>query len=353
MTAPVVGVLLPVRLETRFLPPRVGFDTWKLRVRVVPDAVIITNHNHTPTDVELDAITNLWRTVAGSPLDSAIGLRALRQLASEVGFERTSWLIRTFPPIQDANGSISVVRPEVIRDGPRESRVTGLPPQIELWIARRGGPPRRAAKLGVKVDNVPMDFADPTTPDETWWSSFDVAVDVGLAAEIDLGTDPSDIDALFAVGIGGGDPGPLFSDHADTGRLGISPTGSPTTSLDGRPAASIGDDVTELAELLADRTGPPAAGTQAVAESLGPTTLLPPLTGGRTAHRGLNSALVQALGRRSGGMGWPAFSGTADARTPWASGPPTTSCRKVRCPRCGSVRVSYGLLPATSLLVAW
>ena len=43
-----VGVLLPVRLETRFVAPA-GGSAWRLRVRVIPDAVSITNHDDRPS----------------------------------------------------------------------------------------------------------------------------------------------------------------------------------------------------------------------------------------------------------------------------------------------------------------
>ena len=51
MTAPSIGVLLPVRLETRFVAPRATSGApWRMRLRVVPDAVSITNHDDLASD---------------------------------------------------------------------------------------------------------------------------------------------------------------------------------------------------------------------------------------------------------------------------------------------------------------
>ena len=59
--------------------------------------------------------------------------------------------------------------------------------------------------------------------------------DTVFLAEIALGTaEPTDIDAVYVVGIGGGDPGPLLAAQADSGRLGIVSPGSPTSTVDGR-----------------------------------------------------------------------------------------------------------------------
>ena len=54
MTAPQVGVLLPVRLETRFVAPRGPAGSWRLRVRIIPDAVAVTVHDPVPTTLELE-----------------------------------------------------------------------------------------------------------------------------------------------------------------------------------------------------------------------------------------------------------------------------------------------------------
>ena len=67
------------------------------------------------------------------------------------------------------------------------------------------------ATLTVLADEIDLDLDEPDRTDQPWWASFPEAQRVGLAAEIDLGPGgPTDIDALYVVGIGGGDPGPLL-----------------------------------------------------------------------------------------------------------------------------------------------
>jgi hypothetical protein len=60
---PTIGVLLPMRLETRFTPPT-GLAGWKLRVRVVPDAASMDSHDPLASDTELDAVESMWRKCA-------------------------------------------------------------------------------------------------------------------------------------------------------------------------------------------------------------------------------------------------------------------------------------------------
>src|SRR4051794_13979186 len=65
---PNVGVLLPVRLETRFDRTE-GDMKWRLRVLVVPDEPSIDRHDPVPSHAELDSVEQLWQMVQGD-LDS-------------------------------------------------------------------------------------------------------------------------------------------------------------------------------------------------------------------------------------------------------------------------------------------
>jgi hypothetical protein len=347
VAAPEIGVLLPVRLETRFVrdgsPPRS-----RLRVRVIPDAVSISNHDELATTAELDAVEAMWRTAGGQGLESAAGRQAWRELAAAVGAERAAWLARTFPPVTGSGGEITITRPSQTRTEMRAPKLMGLPPTLEIWLARGGQPPAQAAKLTVLVDEIDLDLDDPSSTKQPWWTSFKEAVRVGLAAEIDLGTGaPDDIDALYVVGIGGGDPGPLLAAQADSGRLGIVPPGSATNTVDGEAALSLGgvDDWRRLVPI--GPTGQP--GTAAVSTALAGAPQLRGIIGGEPDHRPLNRALVGTL--------WPALWGhslanvwgadtQADEVGLWAADNlvpegPLPSLRIENQP--------YGLLPATSL----
>jgi hypothetical protein len=347
VAAPEIGVLVPLRLETRFVG-RGSPTRWRLRVRIVPDAVSITNHDERPSEAELDAVEAMWRAAGGHGLESAAGRRAWRDLAAAVGAERAAWLARTFPPVTGSGGQITITRPSETRTEMRAPRVLGLPPTLEIWIARGGQAPAQAARLTVLTSEIDLDLDDPTSTKQPWWTSFPEAVRVGLAAEIDLGMQsPDDIDALYVVGIGGGDPGPLLAAQADSGRLGIVPPGSATNTVNGEAALSLGD-VDEWRRLVP--VGPTVqAGTAAVSTTLAGAPLVRGVIGGENDHRPLNRALVGTL--------WPAlwghslanvwgFDSRADELGLWAADNlvpegPLPSMRIEEQP--------YGLLPATSL----
>lgn len=349
MTAPSIGVLLPVRLETRFVAPRAtSAAPWRMRLRVVPDAVSITNHDDLASEMELNAVEAMWRAGGGQGLESANGRRAWRALAAAVGPERAAWLARTFPPVTGAEGQITINRPTQTRTVMRAPRVMGLPPTIEIWIARGGQPAARAATLTVLVEAIDLDLDNPNSTDQPWWTSFPEAVRVGLAAEIDVGpARPTDIDTVYAIGIGGGDPGPLLTAQADSGALGVVPPGAATNSVDGEPAVALGDvDVWRRLVPIGTRA---QAGTLAVSSALAGKPVLRGVVGGESDHRPLNGALVGAL--------WPAlwghslasvsgFGSRADELGVWAA------ANLVPEGPLPSMRVGtqpYGLLPATSL----
>jgi hypothetical protein len=349
VTAPSIGVLLPVRLETRFVAPRAtSAAPWRMRLRVVPDAVSITNHDDLGSEMELNAVEAMWRAAGGQRLESANGRRAWRALAAAVGPERAAWLARTFPPVTGAEGQVTINRPTQTRTEMRAPRVMGLPPTIEIWIARGGQSAARASTLTVLAEAIDLDLDNPNSTDQPWWSSFPEAVRVGLAAEIDLGpARPTDIDTVYAIGIGGGDPGPLLTAQADSGELGVVPPGAATSSVDGEPAVAIGD-VDTWRQLVTIGTRA-QAGTLAVSSALAGRPVLRGVVGGESDHRPLNGALVGAL--------WPALWGhslanvsgygsRADELGLWAA------ANLVPEGPLPSMRVGtqpYGLLPATSL----
>lgn len=343
--SPTVGVLLPVRLETRFVAPDGGAG-WRLRVRVVPDAVSITNHDDRPSPLELDAVEAMWDEVGPSGVDgleSAAGRRAWRTLATTVGAERAAWLARTFPP--------GTARPSEVRDDFRAPRVMGLPPKLEVWVGRDGGSPVRMATTTVLADEVDLDLQESDRTDQPWWTSFDEAVRVGMAAELDLGVAvPDDLDVVYVVGIGAGDPGPLVTAQARGGRLGVLTVGAATSTVAGVPAASLGDSDTWRTVVPEVATG--QAGTSAMAGALvgaGRVETFPAVVGGAPHAAPVGRALVRAL--------WPALWGHSLANVAgegivvddlgvWAG---DNLAPEGPLPPMRIGDTPYGLLPATSL----
>jgi hypothetical protein len=330
-----VGVLLPLRLETRF-------DGTRLRLRVVPDEPWFDRHDPLPSATELDGLDRYLTAAGGRPDDDPAAAAAWEVFARQHGPGRATWLLRSFP---------DATRPPVVREEARFTALADLPEQLEVWLARGGGAPALTATLVVDPARLRLDPADRDQPgDRRWWESWDEAVAAGLAGEIDLGARADDIDVLYVVGLGTATPDRLLASHRDAGQLGLVAYGTPTNSVDGAPAADLGRDPAAWRAL---RRRQPSPTEQQVSLALtGDPDLLGPLPGDAPPQAEWTRRLVAGL--------WPALwghtlrdvlglGGQAEQLGDWAlanlhpAGP------------YPAVRVGtqpYGLLPATSL-TAW
>ena len=254
---------------------------------------------------------------------------------------RAAWLVRSFPPGSDPAGTASPGRL-------RFTSLAQLPGRLEVWAWRGGPEPVLLTELSVDPELLRVDPGDPDVPgDRRWWESWDVAVRAGLAADIQLDGDPSDIDALYVVGLGDDDPADLFAAHRDAGRLALVPPGAPTNAVAGSPAADLATDPAPWLALLGrDMTEE----EQQVSLALtGDAELLGPLPGDGRPHQRWAATLAAGL--------WPVLWGqplgdvhdlgaVVDDLHEWAAdnleplGPYPTL-------RVGAQ--PYGLLPATSL----
>ena len=341
-TPPVtVGVLLPVRIETRFGPGR-------LRVRVVPDEPWFTRHDPQVSTGELGALER-YLAALGSAADEASRSQAWREFVAHVGGARGVFLIRTFV-VTDPAGQ-PVVRPvdsSEIRDEPAFPRIDGFPDQLRVWLARGGGPPAEVLSLPVNQTRLLADPPDPQVPgDRRWWEDWDEAVLAGLAGEITLDGNPDDIDALYVTGIGDGDPAKLFASHRDEGRLGVTAPGTPTNTVDGAPAAPLGQDPDTWWDVLQS----PASDTDRLVSAAlsGDPDLLGNLPGPAEPHSAWNTAMVAGL--------WPALWGFAGEDVwgiPEGTNAASIWARHALFPEgpFPTLRIGqqpYGLLPATAL----
>ncbi|MGY1684981.1 hypothetical protein ACI8AK_05265 [Geodermatophilus sp. SYSU D00867] len=297
---PTVGVLLPLRLETRFVAPSAVGGHWTLKVRVVPDAASLDRHQPTATADELDAVERLWVDADGD-LSTDAGRAQWTRFAAQVGAAgRAAWLARTFSAVNDGAGGWTITRPGNARTEMAVSCVAGLPERLELWWVRGGAAPALAATLAVDRSRLTLDPPDVEAGQVRWWTSFAEAKDVRLGAELDLGTDPNDIDVLYVVGLGDDDPAELLRAHRDAGILGVLSLGAPTNAVAGEPAADLARDPEVWRQLLV--APGPQDGAAAVAYALtGSGTALGPLPGGDTNDIDVGQAMVAAL--------WPAVWG--------------------------------------------
>jgi hypothetical protein len=331
-----LGVLLPVRIETRFK----NGDLW---LRVVPDEPWFVHDDPRMTPAELAA---LERYVA-APFDPSADVPAAwLDLAAQVGSPRAVYLHRTFVTVAtDGTRTVRTPTPDEERTGPALPRIVGFPTELAVWSSDANGL-HQVLSLTVDPSRLTADFPDTAQPgDRRWWQDWDEAVAVGVAGVIPAASLAPPIDALYVIGLGEGDPAELFAALADDGRLGLLELGLPTNSVDGAPAAPLSTDPASWWAIL---QGQPGDGDRDVSTALtGDPARLGNLPGGDQPQRATASALVTAL--------WPALWGFSAAQVfdvahgnavaEWAAGAllPEGAYPVVRV-----TSQPYGLLPVTA-----
>lgn len=341
MTPVTVGVLLPVRVETRFYPG-------KLRVRIVPDEPWFARDDHRISQGEIDALRRYLDADAAAAT-GAHRAQAWREFVVQVGGARAVYLIRTYVDVDPAGTrSIRELADGELRDEPAFPRLLGFPANVDIWVARGGGPPAVATTLNVKWERLLVDFPDPDSPaDRRWWEDWDEAVDAGLACELGLVGDPTDIDALYVTGLGDDEPRTLFASHRDAGRIGLLPPGSPTNAVDGVGATSLDDDPATWWDVL--NTGASETDRLVSRALTGDPDVLGKMPGSAENHRLWSHSMVGALWPALWGFAgedvWGIPKGTAAAAS-WA---PDALLPEGPYPTLRIGSQPYGLLPATAL----
>jgi hypothetical protein len=261
-----IGVLLPLRLETRFRflrtdqsldepdsEPDDEFAEWRLLVRIEPDAMAFSAAPSEIVRIEAEAVAAAWnrcgRSLAGDP-----GAEAFDLLAGQVGGPaRASYLLRSVPVFDDG-GELVPAQEYAEERGERPPPLLGLPESLHLWVEDVTGlhhmeelrPDRVAIAAQARPDAM-VDPANPGDPARTWWTSFAVARDVGLAVEVPLGHEKPRFSAVYCVGAalaedGSVTPRQLFGSHASAGRLGTLAPLTPTNTVAGEPTTDTGRD---------------------------------------------------------------------------------------------------------------
>ncbi|GAA3077365.1 hypothetical protein [Streptosporangium carneum] len=320
-----VGVLLPLRIETRFSGSR-------LCLRVVPDEPWLTRHDPRPTEAEMTALQRYAQQV-----DRA----AWNEFATAVGAPRAAFLVRTYMP------EGAVIDPGELRVRPVFPRISSFPTELLVWLASGGGAPRHVLTLQVDHDRLTIEPYDPDNLSVVrWWEDWEEAKLAGLAGEIELDGNGDDIDLLVVTGLGQGMPRTLFGDHRDAGSLGLIALGTATNSVDGTPAANLAQDADTWFDLL---HALPTDNDRTISMALtGDPDALGALPGPPGQHFSDSTAMVGAL--------WPALWGFA-ATDVWGlplAAEAAAWARQALFPegpfpvlRVGSQ--PYGLLPATAL----
>jgi len=344
-----VGVLLPLRLETRFHEAPGGAGS-VLRLRIFPEPIAFDQRPRPVPgqsrllETEGRALEEYRVGAAGAGLDSDQSRAAFRRLASAVGAARAAWLVTHVA----AGDPVPAPEPPI----------AAVPSRLGVWVAQGGGPPTQVAVLDLDAEEIAEQstaerlVAGGADFDAFWWNSFAEAKRVGLACEIVLAR-ADDIDFLAVVGLGDTPASELFSAHAQSGRLGALEPGTPTNSVDGRATAATELDADGWLELLG-RPGWTQAGTRALALCLtGDPAGLPALPGGTvdvrtTAQRAAMLLLPALLGRAFHDEWRLGVDGYAAAR--WAT---RWLLPGGQCPTLRLGDIPYGVLPAAPHPDAW
>jgi hypothetical protein len=299
-------VLLPVGLETRFVPPDPAAGDpaapWRLRVRVEPDAPALASRAAPVRRDEAVLVATCWSACGGS-LDGDAGAAAFRALADAVGGGRAAYLLRTVPVVRDGAG-LAPADDHPERPEPETAPLVGLPDTLELWGGSEEAPellltlrPDRAAIVAeAGLGSVAQPDEQGRTP-RRWWNSYAAAEAVGLAGEVPLGPDRPRLGVLVCLGydtdaVATAD---LLRSHADAGRLGTMAPLTPTTTVAGAPTTDLGTDPGPW--LAAARA--PAGGAHGLAAALLGTPSWPGMPPPDAALPDAASAVVRAL--------WPAL----------------------------------------------
>lgn len=305
-----VGVLLPLRLVTRFLGPEPD-GTWRMRVRVYPDDAC-RDRAPRPADVdELEAVRAMWEACAGD-LTSATGEIAFRRLADAVGAPRAAWLVRAVT-VEPGPAGFEVRSPApAAADGPATYDGLTLPATLEVWARWTDGTAQRLATLAVDAAEAARQLnleaiAEAAGPaaelPAVWWTDWSAAEKVNLAVEVALDRPPEDLAVLSVVGLGDEPPGPFWLRQRDSGRLSVLAPGTATNTVDGSPAADAGDPVKTWWH-VAQSSGLGEEASADVSLALtGGSAFLGPLPGGDLDRRSAAQLAVELL--------WPVIFGRA------------------------------------------
>ena len=252
-------VLLPVRIETAYLPGPAGTD---LVVRVYPDDIHVDSHEPELTATELAAGTAYWNAVWGAGANQARLDAAWSLILGQLKPSRASWTVDILTPsVQRPADETPVDQPQpgpplptvATRTGnfTRAAHTTLLPDHWHVLGFRDGnelfnvdgspipdtlnvsfGPP------GTSANSSDLPFDD----DSRWLVDLDAAIAAGMALRIPL-TGPDfandlSVDQLFVLGVSAqivpADASSRLETtlvaHQYTNGLGFLPPGTPTNN---------------------------------------------------------------------------------------------------------------------------
>lgn len=336
-------VLLPVRLETRFVTTA---GRAELLIRVYPDDIHVDSHEPELTADEVEWGRHFWAETwraGAADTETAIARRhqLWEQIARRYGHGRATWIVLTLRPTNPGDRPAGPVpegtplpAPPVHPDRPRRADSWTRAPHARVlpdrWIAlgyRRGQ--RVMLEAGVPIASALAVGPDPSAPppadsnDERldvdegmrWLVNFAEAERVGMGLRVALGGEDARLgfDMLVVFGVRTSETpasaaaalGDLLAGHRFTEGLAFPAPGTPTNNSEAR-GSGFAPRTLDAAATYPVPAGPPAipagANGAILARALGlGADLLTPLDGGMR--------LEQAEARAMQTLLWPATGG--------------------------------------------
>lgn len=260
--------MLPVRLETRFIPVGADFD---FCIRVFPDDVHVESHEPELLDGEVLSGRHYWEQIWRAATQQDRRKAAWAQLAQQFDPERAAWVARaTQPsnpqdrPAQPVPDGQPLPKPPIFPNPPRHAESWTRPPMVRTlpdrwaffgyrdrqrvlltWGAAipaqlAAGPDPAAPPQTVPDDQLPSD------PGMKWLVDFNEAVRVGMGLRVRLiaAEAARGYDELVVVGIrasldgaaGSARLAAMFDAQHYTDGLAFVPQGTPTNNTPDSPA---------------------------------------------------------------------------------------------------------------------
>lgn len=263
-SAQLPAVLLPVRLETRFVfetsGPESPEDRGELRVRIYPDDLHIDSHDPALTEVERRWGCEFWAQCAQSGWDEETGQAAWRRLGERFTAERALWIAEALRPEGVGVTKGELVFPEV----PSRKEVWSRAPVARAlptrWVllgyrgkstelVAWGGPVPSELAVGPSLDFQEPFESEPESEqlevDDAmrWLVDFEEAEAVGMAIRVSLSRAEAErkLDTLVVLGLTEGEDEEALAELLRTKRhtdgFAFVPQGTPTNNT---PAARAG-----------------------------------------------------------------------------------------------------------------
>jgi hypothetical protein len=211
-------LLLPIRIETAYLPTSTGMD---LAIRVYPDDIHVDSHEPELTAAELAAGTAYWQAIWGAGSNADRLNNAWHAMLQQLKSSRAAWAVDVLTPAVprpatetpiDAPQPVPPLPTVPTRPGTfnRAARTTLLPDHWH-FLGFRGGGELFNVDGSPIPDSLNVSFGPPGTSANSsdlpfddasrWLVDLDAAIAVGMAVRIPVLGQSYNVDQLFVLGV--------------------------------------------------------------------------------------------------------------------------------------------------------